>query len=40
MTATATATPMVRAEHIVKRFGSNTVLKDISLEVGAARCSA
>jgi len=34
MTATATATPMVRAEHIVKSFGSNTVLKDISLEVG------
>lgn len=33
MTATVTATPMVRAEHIVKRFGSNTVLKDISLEV-------
>nr|WP_318780399.1 amino acid ABC transporter ATP-binding protein [Pseudoclavibacter sp. Marseille-Q3772] len=25
--------PMVRAEHIVKRFGSNTVLKDISLTV-------
>lgn len=33
MTATVTTTPMVRAEHIVKRFGSNTVLKDITLEV-------
>lgn len=25
--------PMVRAEHVVKRFGSNVVLKDISLTV-------
>ena len=25
--------PMVRAEHVVKRFGSNTVLKDISMTV-------
>ncbi|MEF3323805.1 MULTISPECIES: amino acid ABC transporter ATP-binding protein [Gulosibacter] len=34
MSTNATAaTPMVRAEHIVKRFGSNTVLKDISLTV-------
>ncbi|NLT26419.1 MAG: amino acid ABC transporter ATP-binding protein [Microbacteriaceae bacterium] len=25
--------PMVRAEHVVKRFGANTVLKDISMTV-------
>ena len=32
-TATATATPMVRAEGVSKSFGSNLVLKSISLEV-------
>ncbi|MFD2759142.1 amino acid ABC transporter ATP-binding protein [Gulosibacter faecalis] len=31
--STTAAVPMVRAEHVVKSFGSNTVLKDISLEV-------
>ena len=30
---TAKQLPMVRAEHVVKRFGSNTVLKDISMTV-------
>ena len=32
--------PMVRAEHIVKRFGNNTVLKDISITVdrGSVLC--
>ncbi|WP_350349364.1 amino acid ABC transporter ATP-binding protein [Agromyces sp. G08B096] len=31
--AAAPSTPMVLAEHVSKRFGSNEVLKDISLEV-------
>lgn len=30
---TSAERPMVRAEHIVKSFGSNTVLQDISVEV-------
>jgi polar amino acid transport system ATP-binding protein len=33
MSAQTTAAPMVLAEHVSKSFGSNEVLKDISLEV-------
>ncbi|BDI23223.1 amino acid ABC transporter ATP-binding protein [Herbiconiux sp. L3-i23] len=35
MSAAASPVPMVRAEHLFKKYGSNVVLTDVSLEVAA-----